>query len=83
MVCHCSVPNDLPQPDTETFHPTILPHPAKAMMPPQRRQLALEALAGAETVSRLAGQNAVSRKFVYRQAAKAEEALDAAFSPVD
>jgi hypothetical protein len=51
------------------------------MTPPQRRQLALEALAGAETVSHLAGQHAVSRKFVYRQAAKAEEALDAAFSP--
>lgn len=44
------------------FDPAILPHPAKAMMPPQRRQLALEALAGAETVSRLAGQHTVSRK---------------------
>ena len=53
------------------------------MTPPQRRQLALEALAGTETVSRLAGQHEVSRKFVYRQAAKAEEALDAAFSPAD
>jgi hypothetical protein len=53
------------------------------MTPPQRRKLALEALAGAETVSRLAGQHEVSRKFVYRQAAKAEEALDAAFSPAD
>ncbi len=50
---------------------------------PQRRQLALQALAGAETASRLAGEHAVSRKFVYRQAAKAEEALDAAFSPAD
>ena len=83
MVCHCSVPNDLPQPGTRVFHPAILPHPAKAMMPPQRRQLALEALAGAETVSRLAGQHTVSRKFVYRQAAKANEALEAAFSPAD
>jgi hypothetical protein len=53
------------------------------MTPPQRRQLALEALAGTETVSHLAGQHEVSRKFVYRQAAKAEEALDAAFSPAD
>ena len=83
MVCHCSVPNDFSQPDTRVLHPVILPHPAKAMMPPQRRQLALEALAGAETVSRLAGQHTVSRKFVYQQAAKADEALDAAFSPVD
>ncbi|MFH1268987.1 MAG: hypothetical protein ABIK89_24945, partial [Planctomycetota bacterium] len=30
-----------------------------AMTPAQRRQLALEALAGTETVSRLAGQHAV------------------------
>ena len=61
MVCHCSVPNDFSQPDTRVLHPVIPPHPAKAMMPPQRRQLALEALAGAETVSRLAGQHTVSR----------------------
>ena len=81
MVCHCSVPNDLPQPGTRVFHPAILPHPAKAMMPPQRRQLALEALAGTQTVSCLAGEHAVSRKFVYQQAAKADEALDTAFSP--
>lgn len=77
MVCHCSVPDVFPQPDTAVFHS------AKAMTLPQRRKLALEALAGTETVSRLAGQHEVSRKFVYRQAAKAEEALDAAFSPLD
>ena len=51
------------------------------MTPAQRRQLALEALAGTETVSRLAGEHAVSRKFVYHQTAKAAEALEAAFSP--
>jgi len=83
MVCHYSVRGGFPQPDTRVLQPSTLPHPAKAMTPPQRRQLALEALAGTETVSRLAGQNAVSRKFVYRQAAKAEEALDAAFSIAD
>ena len=89
MVPHCSVPVGLPKPDSRTFHSATLPHsatlfhPAKAMTPPRRQQLALEALAGAETVSRLAGQHEVSRKFVYRQAAKAEEALDAAFSPAD
>jgi len=74
-VCHCSVPNDLPHPDTRALQPANPPHPAKSMMPPQRRQLALEALASTETVSRLAGQHAVSRKFVYRQAAKAERPL--------
>jgi len=83
MVCHYSVRGGFPQPDTRVLQPSTLPHPAKAMTPAQRRQLALEALAGTETVSRLAGQNAVSRKFVYRQAAKAEEALDAAFSIAD
>jgi hypothetical protein len=83
MVCHCSVLDSSPQPDTKVLHPATPTHPAKAMTPAQRRQLALEALAGTETVSRLAGQHAVSRKFVYRQTTKAEEALDAAFSPAD
>jgi hypothetical protein len=83
MVCHCSVPDSSPQSDTKVLHPATPTHPAKAMAPAQRCQLALEALARIETVSRLAGQHAVSRKFVYRQAGKAEEALDAAFSPAD
>ena len=78
MVCHCIVPSVCPHPDTTTPYPatspcfTSLPHSAKAMTPPQRQQLALEALAGTETVSRLAGQHEVSRKFVYQQAAKAD-----------
>jgi len=83
MVYHCSVPNGFPQPATRVLHPATPLHPAKAITPPQRRQLALEALAGTETVSRLAGRHEVSRKFVYQQAAKAEEALDAAFSPAE
>jgi hypothetical protein len=83
MVCHCSVPRGVPQPDIRVLCPAAPAHPAKAMTPPGRRQLALEALAGTETVSRLAGQHAVSRKFVYRQAAKAEEALDVAFCPAE
>ena len=105
MVCHCSVPNGFPQPNTRIPHSATPPchakapchatppchakspcrakspcH-AKAMTPSKRQQLALEALAGTETVSRLAGEHAVSRKFVYQQTAKVEEALDAAFSP--
>ena len=64
MVCHCNIPDVFPQPDTKVFHPvTPPPHPAKAMTPPRRRQLALEALAGTETISRLAGQHTVSHKF--------------------
>ena len=83
MVCHSSVPDDLLQPNRRVLFPATPPYPAKAMLPPQRRQLALEALAGSETVTGLAGRHEVSRKFVYRQAAKADEALDVAFSPAD
>jgi hypothetical protein len=54
--------------------------PAMVMGPEQRRGLALQALAGSETISRLAQEHEVSRKFIYQQAAKAEEALDDAFS---
>jgi hypothetical protein len=50
------------------------------MAPAQRRQLALDRLAGNKPVSRLAQENHVSRKFVYRQAATAKEALDDAFA---
>jgi hypothetical protein len=50
MVCYCSVPDVCPQPDTGVLRPATPGHPANAMTPPQRRQLALEALAGAETV---------------------------------
>src|SRR3954464_11071304 len=46
-----------------------------------RRDLAIQALAGAETVSDLAARHGMSRKFVYRQAHKARAALDDAFSP--
>jgi len=92
MVCHCNVSNACSQPNsrascpvtpfrpTTPFRPIVPHHPAKAMMPLQRRQLALQALTGAETISHLAGQHEVSRKFVYQQTAKAEDALDAAFS---
>jgi len=89
MVSHCSVPKRLSQPDICVLAPnTQLPPvapvcPAKAMMPPERQQLAVQTLAGAETISRLAGRHEVSRKFVYRQAAKAREALDDAFSPAE
>src|SRR5919202_940216 len=46
-----------------------------------RKVLAIQALAGCETVSDLAAQHGVSRKFVYQQAHKATAALDDAFSP--
>ena len=45
-----------------------------------RKDLAIQALAGSETVSDLAVRHGVSRKFVYRQTHKARAALDGAFS---
>ena len=77
MVAHCNVLEVCRQPENAVFCA------AKAMEPRQRQGLALQALAGPETVSRLAQQHEVSRKFVYQQAAKAEEALDEAFSSAE
>src|SRR3954454_7625644 len=45
-----------------------------------RKDLAIQVLAGSETVSDLAARHGVSRKFVYRQTHKARAALDEAFS---
>src|SRR3712207_6254968 len=47
-----------------------------------RRDLAIQALSGSETVSDLAARHGVSRKFVHQQTHKARAALDDAFSPV-
>src|SRR3954453_14323222 len=47
-----------------------------------RKDLAIQALAGSETVCDLAARHGVSRKFVYQQTHKARAALDGAFSPV-
>src|SRR3954454_8018513 len=47
-----------------------------------RKDLAIQALAGSETVRDLAARHGVSRKFVYQQTNKASAALDEAFSPV-
>jgi hypothetical protein len=47
-----------------------------------RKDLAIQALAGSETVSDLAARHGVSRKFVHQQTHKARAALDDAFSGV-
>ncbi len=46
-----------------------------------RKNLAIQALAGSETVSDLAARHGVSRKFVYQQTHEARAVLDDAFSP--
>ena len=45
-----------------------------------RKELAIQALAGSETVSNLAARHGVSRKFVYQQTHEARAVPDDAFS---
>jgi hypothetical protein len=55
--------------------------PAKALPPSQRLQIGLQALAGTQTITHLADEFDVSRKFVHRQSAIADRALADAFTP--
>ncbi|CAB3809898.1 hypothetical protein LMG28614_07158 [Paraburkholderia ultramafica] len=52
---------------------------AAKLLERERKELAIRALSGSETVSALAGQHDVSRKFIYAQTRKASVALDEAF----
>jgi hypothetical protein len=54
--------------------------PAKLLEPDERRDLALQAIAGTGTITSLAEQASVSRKFVYQQIDVAQEALAEAFA---
>lgn len=53
---------------------------AKALAPSQRLAIGVQALAGQQTITDLADEFGVSRKFVYQQAATAQAALDDAFT---
>jgi hypothetical protein len=55
--------------------------PAKALPPSERLQIGLQALAGTQTITDLADDFDVSRKFVYRQSDIADRALTDAFAP--
>jgi hypothetical protein len=66
---------------TATPDATATPLPARALTPRQRQRLALDALAGTDSVAHLAARHHVSRPFVYRQADQARQALDRAFAP--
>jgi hypothetical protein len=73
-VCH-------PIPDLPLTQPKILEIcVARTLAPAQRQQLAVQALAGVETISQLARDSQVSRKFVRQQSTIADEALQEAFS---
>src|SRR3954451_23028793 len=54
---------------------------ARLLPESDRKDLAIQAMAGSETVSDLATRHGVSRKFVYQQTHKVHAALDDAFSP--
>lgn len=54
--------------------------PAKALPPSQRASIGLQALAGTQSVTSLANEFEVSRKFVSRQAATARAALEDTFA---
>jgi hypothetical protein len=55
--------------------------PAQMLSPEQRKDLGVQALAGAVPITELAEQAQVSRKFIYQQQAIAAAALDSAFDP--
>lgn len=71
---HSTQPSSLAQPSTCA---------AKSLTGQQRQDLAVHALAGTQPITTLAGDFQVSRKFVYRQANTAQQALDEAFSISD
>lgn len=73
MASYLSVSSVFPQPRGTIFFP------AMAMGPEQRQDLALHALGGTTPISRLAAEHDVSRKFIYRQRARATDALHDAF----
>lgn len=73
MVCYCNTSAVRSQPGINFVFA------ARAMEPRQRQDLAVQALAGTETICGLAAQHAVSRKFIYRQLGTAKDALQEAF----
>ena len=54
---------------------------ARLLDPAQRRDLAVQVVAGNESVTQVAREHHVSRKFVATQAGKVQSALDRAFAP--
>jgi transposase-like protein len=61
--------------------PSLPQWSAQRLLPPERQDLAIQVLAGAGTVSELAREHEVSRKFLYQQVHTAEQALSQAFAP--
>jgi hypothetical protein len=72
-MCIVALPHDQDHADSTAC-------PAQRFTPQQRRQIALDALAG-QPLTHLASQHHVSRKFVRQQRTIARAALDQAFAP--
>ncbi len=53
---------------------------AANLSPATRKEIGIEALAGTLPISHLADKHQVSRKFVYQQGDKAQQALDKSFA---
>ena len=70
------VTDTLSQSDSSTVRVGCAAH---ALDGEQRQQLAVQVLARTEPVTELAGRHQVSRKFLYQQADKGEQALEQAF----
>ena len=66
---------------TEETGPQIETCRAKEMSPEQRCEVATRVVAGNDSISQAAREHQVSRKFIARQKATAQDALDAAFAP--
>jgi hypothetical protein len=60
--------------------PSLSQWPAQRLLPQERQDLAIQVLAGAATVSELAREHEVSRKFLSQQVHTAEQALSHAFA---
>ena len=54
---------------------------AHRLSPADRQELAIQVLGRAQPVTRLSREHKVSRKFLYEQAQKAQQALEGAFEP--
>ena len=54
---------------------------AASLSPASRKAIGIEAVARTIPISHLAGKHRVSRKFVYQQESKAQQALDKSFAP--
>ena len=73
--------SSLPTPSSERSSKLPASASRRTLAADQRQELAIQALAGTQTISQLARDHQVSRQFVYQQTATAAQALHEAFDP--